>query len=142
MAVLQTLSLLLAVAASSVNPMPLTRRDQSPPADYDGCTYNVTGVGNFNTLVTVDFTQTSTLPSWLEINTYTVAAGYQPYARQFSTDNIVFNPGDSMSMLVPGNQSTDPISSAQVATIYDDILYGSVRTVAKASPEAGTVHGE
>ena len=34
-----------------------------------------------------------------------------------------------------------PISVAQIATSYSDILYGSVRTVAKISNVPGTTHG-
>ena len=122
--------LLLTLQALS---MPLQRRDDSE-------IYEIPGVGTFNTLLSVDFRETNALPDDMRIDTYTVAAGYQPYARQFMTENIVFN-GDSMSMFVPGGQDSTPISSAQISTVYNDVLYGSVRTVAKASTSAGTVHG-
>lgn len=121
--------------------MPVERRDSASSTESDSC-YEVAGVGSFNTMLDVDFTQTSSLPDSLQINTYTVGAGYQPYSRQFTVDNIVFNAGDSMSMLVPGNQSTSPIESAQVSTVYSDILYGSVTTVARAATASGTVHGK
>ncbi|THW39686.1 hypothetical protein D6D21_07181 [Aureobasidium pullulans] len=40
-----------------------------------------------------------------------------------------------------GQFNTRPISVAQLATSYSDILYGSVRTVAKISNVPGTTHG-
>ena len=106
------------------------------------CSYRLNGVGTFNTHFAVDFTKTNTLPSELSIDTYTVGAGYSPYSRHFCKENIVFNHGDSISLLIPGKQTTSPIRSAELRTSYEDILYGSVRTVAKASLAAGGVHGE
>ncbi|KAF2218312.1 concanavalin A-like lectin/glucanase domain-containing protein, partial [Elsinoe ampelina] len=46
-----------------------------------------------------------------------------------------------MSLLVQPGLVNGEVSSAEVRTVYRDILYGSVRTVAKASSVPGTCHG-
>jgi len=103
--------------------------------------YDIPGVGTFNTLLHADFTQLSSLPEALQIGTSTVAASGSPYARQFRQDNVFINNGSSISLVVPGRQTASPISSARISTIYEDILYGSVRTVAKVAPTPGSCHG-
>ncbi|KAK8213427.1 hypothetical protein M8818_002727 [Zalaria obscura] len=120
----------------------MERRDSasSAAATWNGCTYAVKGVGNFNARLSVDFTKTSSLPSTLHASSNTIGQGTAPYSRQFDPDNLDLE-SDGLHMIVPGGQDTSPISSAQMTTVWDDIQYGSVRTVAKASSVAGSVHG-
>lgn len=135
---------LLALSALAVDAAPATSQKSyatSSAATWDGCQYQVKGVGNFNTHLSVDFTKISKLPSTLQVSTNTIGAGpYAPYARRFDASNIKLGT-DGLTMLVPGGQKKSPISSAQLITTWDDILHGSVRTVAIASNVPGTVHG-
>lgn len=128
------------LAASSAVLQPRTTTT-SPAATQNGNYYEVAGVGKFNTQLSVDFTKVTKLPSTLSVDTYVVGPGSDPYAHNFTQANVVLNKGDSLSMLVPGGQTKSPLSAAEIRTSYDDILYGSVRTVAKASSVAGTCHG-
>ena len=104
--------------------------------------YQVSGAGSFNTHLSVDFTQTNTLPADFVTDAYTITAGQSsPYSRSFCDETLSFNDHDSLSLLVPGEQAASPIRSAEFRTSYGDILYGSVRTVAKASTASGSTHG-
>lgn len=109
---------------------------------FDGCSYQVEGVGAFNYHLAFDFTTMDTLPDELIASTYEVGSGpYAPYSHIFNPSNIVLGSGQPMQMIVPGRQTADPLEACQVVTRYDDVLYASVRTVAQASPVNGTVHG-
>ncbi|GAM86706.1 hypothetical protein ANO11243_047250 [Dothideomycetidae sp. 11243] len=106
--------------------------------------WSVPGVGTFNSQLTLDFTKSSSLGSDMRMSDYTVSAGGAPYAHSFTPNNVHFNPGDSISLLVPRvstAQNVTTIPSAEIVTAYDDILYGSIRVVAKPSTTAGTCKG-
>lgn len=115
------------------------------------CMYTVPGVGSFSTNLNFDLSSGTVLPSLgsdLVASTYTVANNYAPYARRFDMTNIGYASGgllglmsNALTLTVPGAQTSGPISSAQLTTDYNDILYGSVRTVAKVSSVPGTTHG-
>lgn len=105
----------------------------SSSATQNGCYYSVAGVGNFN----YHMNSTSDLTSSI----YTVANNNAPFARRFDATNIGSNSANNLLLTVPGAQLTGPISSAQLTTSYSDILYGSVRTIAKVSNVPGTTHG-
>ncbi|TIA77337.1 concanavalin A-like lectin/glucanase [Aureobasidium pullulans] len=114
----------------------------SPAGTKSGCYWN-TDAGQFNTRFGHDFsvdlygTVENLIPS-----TYTVNQGVNPLARRFDIANIGFDGVEkALTLTVPGGQSNGPISVAQLATSYSDILYGSVRTVAKISNVPGTTHG-
>ncbi|PNS15492.1 Beta-glucanase [Sphaceloma murrayae] len=113
----------------------------SPPAKWTGKGYNIAGVGTFNTFFEVDFSKLTAFPSSLDISTNTVAAGRAPYARTFKKSNIQLNQGESVSLLVQPVIEDGSIPSGEFSTNVDDILYGSVRTVARASASSGTCHG-
>ena len=116
---------------------------ESDNATWDGCLYQVEDAGGFQAQLHFDFTTLNTLPEELIASTYTVGSGpYAPYSHTFDPDNIILGDGEPLQMLVPGNQTTDPLSTSQMVTAFDDVLYASVRTVAQASPVNGTVHGE
>jgi hypothetical protein len=109
---------------------------------FDGCHYQVQGAGAFNSRFAFDFTTMDTLPDELVASTCIIGSGpYAPYAHIFNPDNIILRSGQPMQMVVPGNQTTDPLDTCQLVTTYDDVLYASVRTIAQASPVNGTVHG-
>ncbi|KEQ74942.1 concanavalin A-like lectin/glucanase [Aureobasidium namibiae CBS 147.97] len=114
-----------------------------------GCYYKVPNVGLFTTKFNYAWDNYFTLLSTgigivedLVSSIYTVEAGNSPLSRRFDLVNIGISLLDpSMTLTVPGGQKQGPISSAQFTTAYDDILYGSVRTVAKISSVPGTTHG-
>jgi len=116
-------------------------KQRSAKAKFDGTNYIVQGVGEFNSHLSIDFATAKQIPDTLHVDDYPVGAGYAPYSRLFTTDNVNLIHGDSLSMLVPGGQNSSPILGAEIRTTVDDILYGSVRTVAKASTAAGSCHG-
>ena len=114
-----------------------------------GCYYKVPNVGLFTTRFNYAWDNYFTLLSTgigivedLVSSIYTVGAGNSPLPRRFDLVNIGISLlAPSMTLTVPGGQTKGPISSAQFTTAYDDILYGSVRTVAKISNVPGTTHG-
>ncbi|KAH0345976.1 concanavalin A-like lectin/glucanase, partial [Aureobasidium melanogenum] len=106
-----------------------------------GCYWN-TDAGPFNTRFGHDFSVDlyATVENLIP-NTYTVLAGLNPLARRFDLVNVGLDPLDSsLTLTVPGGQTTGPISVAQLETEYSDILYASVRTVAKISNVPGTTN--
>ncbi|KAG9637528.1 concanavalin A-like lectin/glucanase, partial [Aureobasidium melanogenum] len=113
----------------------------SAAGSKSGCYWN-TEAGSFNTRFGHDFSLNlyGTVQDLLP-NTYTVLAGLNPLARRFDLVNIGLDPLDlSLTLTVPGGQTTGPISVAQLETEYSDILYASVRTVAKISNVPGTTN--
>lgn len=106
----------------------------------------------FNSHFSVDFSTAVKIPNDLAVSVNTIGAGtYSPYARQFTLANTVLTSGVGLKMIVPGGQAGnapdavtgDPtVTSSQVITSYDDVLYASVRTVAMLSDVAGTVAGQ
>ncbi|KAH0400097.1 concanavalin A-like lectin/glucanase, partial [Aureobasidium melanogenum] len=113
----------------------------SAAGSKSGCYWN-TEAGSFNTRFGHDFSLDlyGTVQDLLP-NTYTVLAGLNPLARRFDLVNIGLDPLDlSLTLTVPGGQTTGPISVAQLETEYSDILYASVRTVAKISNVPGTTN--
>ena len=114
----------------------------SPKLVSNGCTYPLPGLGQFTQAIDLDFTSLSSLPSSLKVSTNTINAGTSPFARQFMSANVGISSGKYITLTVPGGQDgTSAISSAEIQTGEKDILYGSVRTVAKTSTVAGTTHG-
>ncbi|KAI5207132.1 concanavalin A-like lectin/glucanase [Aureobasidium subglaciale] len=130
------------LTSSAINSRLASRADTSADESFDGCHYQVEGVGAFTSHLAFDFTTMDTLPDDLVASTYEVGSGpYAPYAHIFNPSNIVLTRGQPMQMIVPGGQTADPLDTCQVVTRYDDVLYASVRTIAQASPVNGTVHG-
>ena len=132
---------IFALSTLAVSASPFEPRTNSPPAAQNGNYYTVPGLGKFNTHLSVDFTKVSSVPSSLIIDTDLIDAGPDPYSHQFTKNNVVINQGDSVSLIVPGGQTSSPLTGAEFRTAYDDIKYASVRTVAKASSAAGACHG-
>lgn len=88
------------------------------------------------------------LPNGLNASNYLVRDTYAgaPYNHKFETQNV-YQDGELLNLKVPGvpiPPSDDPgyaISSAEIVTTEDRILYASVRTNAIFSTEHGTCHG-
>lgn len=104
---------------------------------YNGCTYPVIGLGAFTEGIESDFTALTSLPSTLSPSTDLIGALTAPFDRQFASSNVGILNGQYITLTVPGGQTSNPISSAEIQTLAKDILYGSFRTVAKASSSAG-----
>jgi hypothetical protein len=127
---------------SDSNNSHVARSTISSDGTFDGCNYQVQGAGTFTSHFSFDFTTMDTLPSELIASTYEVGSGpYAPYAHLFEPSNIILGSGQPMKMIVPGAQTADPLSTCQLVTRYNDVIYASVRTVAQVSPVNGTVHG-
>jgi hypothetical protein len=146
----------MAIAAmagvSNANEVSLEKRYTASAAGTLGkgsCYYTVPSVGLFTTKMSYQWDNAFSLAttgvglvSDLVSSIYTVGAGNSPLPRRFDLVNIGVSLLDpSLTLTVPGGQTKGPISSAQITSAYDDILYGSVRTVAKVSSVPGTTHG-
>lgn len=127
-------------------PLLSTPATSSPEADYDGCSYNIEGVGKFKNKKV--FTFYNGLPEGLYASEYIVYDQYDgaPYNHAFQSKNVVPD-GDFLNLIVPG-ETREPsqipnqaISSAEIATTENTILYASVRTNAIFSQVPGTCHG-
>ncbi|GAB7350627.1 hypothetical protein MBLNU459_g1190t1 [Dothideomycetes sp. NU459] len=115
----------------------------SSAGTQSGCFWSVSGVGSFNTHVNYNWgTNMNQNVTDISASTYTVASNNAKFSRRFDQTNIGVSTADSaITLTVPGGQTSGPISSAQLMTVYGDILYGSVRTVAKIAAAGGTTHG-
>lgn len=126
--------------ASITNATPLEKRlATSPSAPFDGCLYQVSNVGAFNSHINV--TKWSTvLPSSLKATDRT---GGPAHVRWNPSMIGVDSSDGSLTLTVPGGQATctddSPCNSGQITTAYDDVMYGSMRTVAKTPKVSGTV---
>jgi hypothetical protein len=110
------------------------------------CVINVPGVGRFKQHVQYNFAKWTTFPPDLAISDYGITADpnddEHPFDQFYNTTNVILKRGRPLQLRVPGGQTRGPIQGAEITTAYDDILYASVRTVAKVSKVAGTCHGE
>lgn len=106
--------------------------------------WTVPGAGSFSSTMSLNFAQSSSLNGSLYIATQTIAnSSATLYSRAFSASNVVFNAGDSVSLICRGSSDNYTslkrvIPSGELITNFTDILYGSVRTVAKLSNVPGT----
>lgn len=110
--------------------------------------YSISGVGSFSTLFSVDFSASQSFPlPNLNISTYAVKNSTKdPFTRQYAKSQVRFNDGESISLLVNGSNdayesANRSIPSGSFLTRYNDILYGSVRTVAKLPKAPGACQG-
>lgn len=113
----------------------------SSPAAKEGCLWTVDGVGSFTHTLTLDFSALNALPSdVLNISTDTInSTDTDTGPRQFTTSNVAVKDG-ALQLTVPGGQTiSSPITGAEVYTLEESILYGSVRTMMEVSSVSGTV---
>ncbi|THZ45929.1 concanavalin A-like lectin/glucanase [Aureobasidium pullulans] len=125
------------IATSDATPLE-KRVTTSPAAPFDGCLYQVSKVGAFNSRIAV--TNWSKFPFTLKATDRTGG----PARVRWNPANVGVDANDgSLTLTVPGGQATcsddSPCGSAQITTAYDDIMYGSMRTVAKTPNVWGTV---
>lgn len=107
--------------------------------------YRIDGLGEFSNSLVVDFQQARAIPAEMYIPSYSVKnTTANTLTRTFSVDNVVLNSGDSLSLLLPGspdNFTTQKyISVSGLYTKYNDVLYGTFRTVAKLSKGSGAIN--
>lgn len=114
---------------------------------FDGCSYNIPGAGKFKNKKEFTFFQPG-LPDGLYASNYMVYDTYNglPYNHKFETSNV-YSDGDFLNLKVqgttnPGSLPEQAISSAEIVTTENNILYASVRTNAIFSTIPGTCHGE
>ncbi|KAI4854652.1 concanavalin A-like lectin/glucanase [Aureobasidium sp. EXF-8845] len=108
------------------------------------CMKTLDGVGRFNQYVKYDFAKWSNFPMGLSISNYGIEADPEddehPFDQHYGPNNVILKRGRPLQLRVPGGQKKSPIQGAEFTTAYDDILYASVRTVAKVSAVPGTCH--
>jgi len=142
-----SLSVLLAVLASSATAADLntTKLLEERATAKKSCMTTVPGVGRFNQYVKYDFAKWTSFPLGLSISNYGITADpdddEHPFDQYYGPNNVILKRGRPLQLRVPGGQTKSPIQGAEFTTAYDDILYASVRTVAKVSAVAGTCHG-
>jgi hypothetical protein len=109
------------------------------------CMTTLNGVGRFNQYVKYDFAKWTSFPLGLSISNYGITADpdddEHPFDQYYGPNNVILKRGRPLQLRVPGGQTKSPIQGAEFTTAYDDILYASVRTVAKVSSVPGTCHG-
>ena len=94
---------------------------------------------HFSQTTTFHFTSNA-LPTGLVIDTGLISGGSPDLLdHEFEEKNVVVTNG-YLKLTVPGGQTGDVISSAEVATDFD-VLYGSVRTYAVLTETAGVFNG-
>jgi hypothetical protein len=109
------------------------------------CMITLNGVGRFNQYVKYDFAKWSNFPLGLSVSNYGIEADPEddehPFDQHYGPNNVILKRGRPLQLRVPGGQTKSPIQGAEFTTAYSDILYASVRTVAKVSAVPGTCHG-
>jgi hypothetical protein len=128
----------IAGLAVLTNASPLEKRYTSPTTPFDGCLYRVPKVGNFTSHIAVS--SWKTLPSTLKATDRNGG----PYGVHWMPSLVGVDATDgSLTLTVPGGQQScteaNPCGSAQITTAANDVMYGSMRTVAKTPNVWGTV---
>jgi hypothetical protein len=141
------LSIILAFLASSSTATDLNTTEllEERATAKKSCMITVNGVGRFNQYVKYDFAKWTSFPLGLSISNYGIQADpdddEHPFDQYYGPNNVILKRGRPLQLRVPGGQTKSPIQGAEITTAYDDILYASVRTVAKVSSVPGTCHG-
>jgi len=144
---LSSLSVILALLASSATATDLNTTEllEERATAKKSCMTTVSGVGRFNQYVKYDFAKWTSFPLGLSISNYGITADpdddEHPFDQYYGPNNVILKRGRPLQLRVPGGQTKSPIQGAEFTTAYDDILYASVRTVAKVSAVPGTCHG-
>ncbi|KAI5199397.1 concanavalin A-like lectin/glucanase [Aureobasidium subglaciale] len=145
---LSGLSVLLALLATSATTSPINDTlllDSRAATTKKSCMRNLPGVGHFNQYVKYNFADWSHFPLGLSISNYGITADpdddEHPFDQYYGPQNVILKKGQPLKLRVPGGQKKSPIQGAEFTTAYDDVLFASVRTVAKVSAVPGTCHG-
>ena len=100
---------------------------------------NGSGSSSFAASTTWTFTG-NTLPSGLMVDTDFIARDQPDFLdHKFDAKNVAVKDG-FLQLTVPGGQTGDVISSAEIATTFE-LLYGSVTTYAILTDTAGVCNG-
>lgn len=89
----------------------------STPATQYGCWYNIPDVGTFNTRFNALSSTFGTLQDIIS-SVYTVAAGNSPFARRFDLANMGIGSDGSLSLTVPGGQTSGGYIDYQCGSRY------------------------
>jgi hypothetical protein len=141
------LSVILAFLASSSTATDLNTTEllEERATAKKSCIITLNGVGRFNQYVKYDFAKWTSFPLGLSVSNYGIQADPEddehPFDQHYGPNNVILKRGRPLQLRVPGGQKKSPIQGAEFTTAYDDILYASVRTVAKVSAVPGTCHG-
>jgi hypothetical protein len=141
------LSMILAFLASSATATDLNTTEllEERATAKKSCMVTLNGVGRFNQYVKYDFAKWSNFPLGLSVSNYGIEADPEddehPFDQHYGPNNVILKRGRPLQLRVPGGQKKSPIQGAEFTTAYDNILYASVRTVAKVSAVPGTCHG-
>ncbi|KAI5200398.1 concanavalin A-like lectin/glucanase [Aureobasidium subglaciale] len=145
---LSGLSAILAFLATSVTTSPINDTSLLDPraaTTEKSCMHTVPGVGRFNQYVKYNLADWSNFPLGLSISNYGITADpnddEHPFDQYYGPGNVILKKGQPLKLRVPGGQKKSPIQGAEFTTAYDDVLFASVRTVAKVSAVPGTCHG-
>ncbi|KAG9511892.1 concanavalin A-like lectin/glucanase, partial [Aureobasidium melanogenum] len=141
------LSIILAFLASSPTATGTNNSDllEERATARKSCMTTLPGVGRFNQYVEFDSAKWSSFPLGLSISNYGITADpdddEHSFDQYYEPNNVILKRGRPLQLRVSGGQTKSPIQGAEFTTAYDDILYASVRTVAKVSSVPGTCHG-
>lgn len=141
------LSVILAFLASSSTATDLKNTEllEERATAKKSCMTTLNGVGRFNQYVKYDFAKWTSFPLGLSISNYGITADpdddEHPLDQYYGPNNVILKRGRPLQLRVPGGQTKSPIQGAEFTTAYEDVLYASVRTVAKVSSVPGTCHG-
>lgn len=132
---------------STTNPTGRPAATSISEPTFDGCHYIVPEAGKFKNKKEFTFIQPG-LPNGLYASTYMVydTANGLSYNHKFETSNV-YSDGEFLNLKVQGTTEPDSlperaISSAEIVTTENNILYASVRTKAVFSDVPGTCHGK
>ncbi|KAG9693625.1 concanavalin A-like lectin/glucanase, partial [Aureobasidium melanogenum] len=141
------LSVILAFLASSTTAIDQNETEllEERATAKKSCMITLPGVGRFNQYVKYDFAKWTNFPQGLSISDYGITADpnddEHPFDQFYGPNNVILKRGRPLQLRVPGGQTKSPIQGAEITTAYDDVLYASVRTVAKVSSVPGTCNG-
>lgn len=121
-------------AASSSEPA-----GTSTPAQWNGCNYVVSGSGTFTSRIHVPEGQWGGVVDNQSKNMFQSYGG--PYGPgDFQSSLVSTDSAGNLNLEVLGG-TVSPAPSSQILTYWNDILYGSVRVVAKGDTNPGSVYG-
>lgn len=141
------LSVILAFLASSTTAIDQKETEllEERATAKKSCMITLPGVGRFNQYVKYDFAKWTNFPQGLSISDYGITADpnddEHPFDQFYGPNNVILKRGRPLQLRVPGGQTKSPIQGAEITTAYNDVLYASVRTVAKVSSVPGTCNG-
>ena len=133
------LSILFSGALAAPGSGTLSKRSPEPVFNQTSGRFHTERDDTFANELHFTFTGTS-LPSGLYASDYVVPDPSAPYNHVFTPANAYVS-GGYLNLLVPGGQTTSPLSSGEVGTTVSNIFHASVRTVAILTDVHGVCNG-